>query len=329
MAGGAGCPHPAHGAVAALPYPNRQAESSPQEEAVAERVGFIGLGAMGTPMAWNVHGGGYELGVFNRTPAKTRPFADEGVTVFSTPAILTAESDVVVIMVTSSEALDTVLYGDAGVLAGLGRGKAVVNMGTVSPEATREAAEAVHAMGGRFIDAPVSGTVKPAEEGNLVVLAGGLAEDVERVRPVLEAMGKAVVPCGDIPQGTHMKLVLNLMLGNLMQSLAEGLNLGRALELDPDQMLEAIDGGPLGAPLFRMKGGNILAGNFAKQFPVDLLAKDLDLVTGAAGKAAVPLPQTAATRETVSAARALGHGDEDMAALIRVLERLTGSEVRS
>ncbi|MFA9459967.1 NAD(P)-dependent oxidoreductase [Thiohalorhabdus sp. Cl-TMA] len=293
-----------------------------------ERVGFIGLGAMGTPMAWNVFRGGYELGVFNRSPAKTRPFAEGGATAYSTPALLTADSEVVILMVTDPEALAGVLYGDVGVLAGLGRGKTVINMSTVSPEATRDAAEAVHAEGGRFIDAPVSGTVKPAEDGSLVVLAGGLAEDLERVRPLLETMGKTVVHCGDIPQGTHMKLVINLMLGNLMQSLAEGMSLGRALELDPQQVLAAIGGGPLGAPLFQMKGNNILSGDFAKQFPMDLLSKDLDLVSDTAGKVRLPLPQTAATRESVNAARALGHGDEDMAALIRVLERLTGREVR-
>jgi len=284
---------------------------------------------MGMPMAWNVHEAGFDLRVFNRTPEKARPLAEKGVTVYSTPGLLTADSDVVILMVTDPAALAGVLYGDAGLLAGLGRGKTVINMSTVSPEATRDAAEAVHATGARFVDAPVSGTVKPAEEGTLVVLAGGLEEDLERVRPVLEAMGKAVVHCGDIPQGTHMKLVVNLMLGNLMQTLAEGMSLGQALELDPEQVLAAIGGGPLGAPLFQMKGKNILAGNFDKQFPVDLLFKDLNLVAETAGKVRLPLPQTAAARESLNAARALGHGDEDMAAVIRVLERMTGTEVRS
>jgi 3-hydroxyisobutyrate dehydrogenase-like beta-hydroxyacid dehydrogenase len=295
---------------------------------LSERVGFIGLGAMGTPMAWNIYGGGFRLGVFNRTPDRTRPFAEQGVTAFSTPALLAAESDIVVIMVADDAALNAVLNGDGGVLAGLGRGKMVINMSTVSPETTRAVAEPVHAVGAHFVDAPVSGTVQPAEEGSLVVLAGGTGEDVARARPILEAMGKGVVHCGDLPQGTHMKLVLNLMLGNLMQTLAEGLSLGHALELDPRQILEAVGGGPLGAPLFQLKGGNILAGDFDKQFPLDLLFKDLNLVQDTAGKVRLPLPQTAATREAASTARALGHGDEDMAALIRVLEQVTGREVR-
>ncbi len=296
---------------------------------MAQRVGLIGLGAMGTPMAWNVRGGGFELGVFNRTPERTRPFQEQGITAFSSPALLAAESDVIVIMVTDDPAFRTVLSSDAGVLAGTGRGKTVINMSTVSPEATCWAAEEVFALGARFLDAPVSGTVKPAEAGTLVVLAGGAAEDVEAVRPVLEAMGRTVVHCGDIPQGTHMKLVLNLMLGNLMQTLAEGLGLGRALGLDPERILEAVDGGSLGAPLFRLKGRAILSGELPRQFPIDLLFKDLNLVQEAAGKARVPLSQTAATRESVSAARALGLGDEDMAAIIRVLEHLSGRGIRS
>jgi 3-hydroxyisobutyrate dehydrogenase-like beta-hydroxyacid dehydrogenase len=303
--------------------------ANPWKEAlVSEKVGFIGLGAMGTPMAWNIHGGGFELSVFNRTPDRTRPFAEQGVTAFSTPALLAAGSDIVVTMVSDDEALHAVLNGDGGVLAGLGRGKVVVNMGTVSPEATLAAAEAVHALGAHFVDAPVSGTVQPAEEAKLVVLAGGTGEDVARVRPVLETIGKVVVHCGDLPQGTHMKLVLNLMLGNLMQTLAEGLSLGSALELDPRQVLDTVADGPLGAPLFQLKGGNILAGDFDKQFPLDLLFKDLNLVQETAGKVQVPLPQTAATREAANTARATGHGDEDMAALIRVLEQVTGREIR-
>ena len=293
---------------------------------MAERVGFVGLGAMGVPMAWNIHRAGFPLRVFNRTAPRTEPFAEAAIPVDSTPALLAAHSDLVLIMVSDDYALRAVLHGDSGVLAGLGRGQMVVNLSTVSPEATWEAAQEVHALGAHFLDAPVSGTVKPAEEGTLVVLAGGAEADRERARPVLEAVAKAVVHCGDIPRGTRMKLVINLMLGNLMQALAEGLTLGRSFDLDPEQVLEAIGSGPLNAPLFQGKGRAILSGDFTKQFPVDLLFKDLDLVTEAAGQAGVPLPQTAATREMVSAARGLGLGDEDMAAVIKVLGSLSGEK---
>lgn len=295
---------------------------------MTERVGFIGLGAMGTAMAWNIHRAGFPLRVFNRTAERTQAFGDAGIPAYSAPALLGGDSDLVVIMVSDDAALEAVLSGDSGLLAGLGRGQMLINMATVSPEATQEAAQQVHAMGARFVDAPVSGTVKPAEEGTLVVLAGALESDLDRARPVLEAMAKTVLHCGDVGQGTRMKLVINLMLGNLMQALAEGLSLGRALELNPERVLEAIGSGPLAAPLFQGKGANILAGDFTSQFPVDLLSKDLGLVSQAARQVRLPLPQTAATGEMVNAARGLGLGEEDMAALIKVLERLSPTQVR-
>lgn len=293
-----------------------------------QRIGFIGLGHMGTPMAWNLHRAGFPLAVYNRSQERARPFAEAGLTVADSPAALAGAVDTVILMVTDGAALKAMLEGDDGVLAGLSAGQRVVNMSTVQPDATREAAEAVQAAGGRFVDAPVSGTVKPAEDAMLVILAGGAEADVSAVEPALAAMGKKVLHCGDIGQGTAMKMVVNLLLGDMMHALAEGLSLGEGLGLDSRQILELIGNGPLAAPLFQLKGEAIHQGNFAKQFPIDLLFKDLGLILDAAGQAGVPLPQTAAVRESYSAARAQGHGDEDMAAIIRVYERALGREIR-
>ncbi|MEJ2060193.1 MAG: NAD(P)-dependent oxidoreductase [Gammaproteobacteria bacterium] len=290
-----------------------------------KQIGFIGLGAMGAPMAWNIHKAGYGLTVYNRSPDASRPFADAGITVQTSPAAVARDSDTVIIMVSDPAALDAVLHGPEGVLAGLGQNSLAINMSTVDHAATLQAAEAVTGAGGRFIDAPVSGTVKPAEDGTLVVLAGGEAADIDEATPLLEAMGKAVVRCGAAGQGTHMKLVLNLMLGGMMELLAEGLMLSRRFGLDAEQVLGAIAAGPLGAPLYQMKGEMMVKGRFPKQFPIDLLFKDMNLVLGEAGRNGVPLPAIAAVREQLSAARALGHGDEDMAAIIRVLEHASGA----
>lgn len=292
------------------------------------RIGFIGLGHMGAPMAWNLHAAGFPLTVYNRSPERAQPFADTGIELADTPAALTRAVDTVILMVTDGDALMAMLHGEAGVLAGLSAGQRVVNMSTVHPEETRAAAEAVQAAGGRFVDAPVSGTVKPAQDATLVILAGGEEADVQAVEPALEAMGKKVLHCGGVGQGTAMKMVVNLMLGDLMHALAEGLSLGKGLGLDSRQVLELIGSGPLAAPLFNLKGEAIHQGNFAKQFPIDLLFKDLGLILDTAGEAGVPLPQTAAVRESYSTARAYGHGDEDMAAIIRVFEQALGSEIR-
>jgi 3-hydroxyisobutyrate dehydrogenase/2-hydroxy-3-oxopropionate reductase len=228
-------------------------------------------------------------------------------------------------MVTDPEALASVLDGENGLLAGLGsRGEGtplVINMSTVSPEATISAAEQVEKAGGRFVDAPVSGTVKPAKDGNLVVLASGEAGDLDAAEPLLLTMGKAVVRCGAVGQATRMKLVLNLMLGGMMQCLAEGLALADSQGLDGNAVLEALAGGPLGAGLYQMKGPMMLGGEFSKQFPIDLMFKDLNLVLDTAGDARLALPMTAAVRESFNAARGQGYGDEDMAAVFKVLQQ--------
>ena len=286
------------------------------------KVGFIGLGAMGSAMAWNVRKAGFTLGVYNRSPGPAEPFRAQGVTIYASPEDLARASDAIVIMVTDPAALHEVIAGTHGIGAGLRPGSIVINMSTVSPPATLEAARHVGVCGGRFVDAPVSGTVKPAQEGTLVVLAGGDRADVEAAEPLLKTMGKAVVRCGAVGQATRMKLVLNLVLAGMMQSLAEGLSLADSQGLDGAMVLKALAGGPMGAALFQMKGEMMLGTEFAKQFPVDLMFKDLNLVLDAAGQAHQPLPMTAVVRETFSAARGLGLGDQDMAAVIQVLRRL-------
>lgn len=293
-----------------------------------EKIGFLGLGAMGMPMARNIRQGGYPLAVYNRTAARAQPLQVEGVDLCATPRELAGRSEVVVIMVTGPDDLRAVACGPDGVAAGLTKGKTVINMSTVSPAAVAEVAEAVQAAGADFVDAPVSGTVKPAEEAALVILAGADAKVLKRVTPLLKTMGKEIVHCGGVGAGTQMKLVLNLMLGNMMQTLVEGLMLGRGFGLDPAAVLGALAGGAMAAPMYQVKGKAIIDGRFDKQFPVHLMFKDLNLVLEAGGALHVPLPQTAAARECFSSAMARGLRDEDMAAVVKVLEGLTGRPLR-
>jgi 3-hydroxyisobutyrate dehydrogenase/2-hydroxy-3-oxopropionate reductase len=291
-----------------------------------EAIGFIGLGAMGAPMAWNVHDAGYSLGVYNRTAAKTDPFVDTGADAFETPGGLAAASDVVVTMVTGPEALRDVALGPDGVVDGLRDGTTVIDTSTVSPAATAEVAARVQSAGGQFVDAPVLGTVGPAEQGELLVLAGADEDVLAEVRPLLEVFGE-VRPVGAVGDGTSMKLTTNLLLGVLMEGFAEALTFADGQDLPLDDVLDVIQNGVLGAPLYDYKAPLVRDREFDSQFPVDLLFKDLNLVLDAAGEAAVPLPATAATREAASATRALGYGDEDMVALLKHLEAVTGRTV--
>lgn len=291
-------------------------------------VGFIGLGAMGAPMAWNLEDAGFDLVVYNRTTDREQPFAEAGVSVADSPKHLTERADVVCCIVSDGDAVAEVLERDLGVLAGLDADTTVVQMSTIGYPETMAGAELVREAGGQFVDAPVSGTVGPAEEGTLVGLASGEDSVVESVRPVLEAMCEPVVDCGEAGNGTTMKLFINLLLGDAMAAYAEALIFGSANGLDVADMRRVVGNGALDCPLFSIKGATIADGDFDPRFPVDYQFKDLSLALDRAGDIGVSLSVTASAREAFSAARGRGYGNEDMTAVIKPLEETTGVEVR-
>lgn len=282
---------------------------------------MIGLGAMGAPMAWNLDEAGHDLVVYNRTSERERPFAEAGVSVADSPKHLVERVDVACVMVSDGDAVAEVLERDLGVCAGLhpDDDTTVVQMSTIGHDETLAAAETVAAAGGRFVDAPVSGTVGPAEDGTLVGLAGGTDEDVERVRPVLEAMCEPVVHPGDVGQGTAMKLFINTLLGDTMAAYAEALTFGKAQGLAVEDMLTVVENGALAAPIYPAKTALIREGDYEPRFPVDYQHKDLSLALDRAGDTGVPMSVAAAAREQFSAARGAGHGEQDMAAVVRHL----------
>ncbi|MFB6124863.1 MAG: NAD(P)-dependent oxidoreductase [Halanaeroarchaeum sp.] len=288
-----------------------------------ERIGFVGLGAMGAPMARNVEDAGYDLGVHNRTAARMTPFADAGIETFDTPAGAAEGADAVVTMLTGPDALREVVLGDDGVMESLDEDAILVDTSTVSREATEAVAGAVAEVGGRYVDAPVLGTIGPAESGELLVLAGTDDETFADARDLLEVFGD-VRHVGAVGDGTSMKLTTNLLLGVMMEGFSEALHFADGEGLALEDVLDVLTAGVLGAPLYDDKAPVVQDRDFAPQFPVDLLTKDLDLVLDAAGEHPEPLPATAATREVANATRALGHGHEDMMALVKYLEDVTG-----
>lgn len=293
-----------------------------------QKVGSIGLGTMGTPMAWNVHRAGYQLGVYNRSEHRALPFQKEDIPLFQTPGRLADWADIIIIMVFGPEALMGVLNEEEGVTSAKIAGKTVINMSTVSREDTLAAADLVSGCGAFFLDAPVSGSKKPAEDGSLTILVGGSAELLESVRPVLECMGKTIILCGGTGAGTDMKLCINLLLGNLMQSFSEALTLGSSFGLQMEDMLETVRSSAVTCPMFNVKGNAIRSDNFEKNFPVELILKDLNLALQAGAREHVPLATTTAAREAFTAAMAKGFGSQDMCAVIKVLEEKTGLQVR-
>jgi 3-hydroxyisobutyrate dehydrogenase-like beta-hydroxyacid dehydrogenase len=294
-----------------------------------DTVGVIGLGAMGAPMAWNVAESEYDLAVYNRTTERTVEFAEAGIKVTDSPRHLTEQADVVVIMVTDGDAVQEVLERKLGVLAGVDGDTTVVQMSTISNAETLAAAEAVRDAGGRFVDAPVLGTIGPAEEGTLSIFASGDRDIVDSTMDIFEVFGDSIFYVGEVGQGTNLKLTTNLLLGNMMGAFAEALTFGVAHGLEARKVIDAIQSGPIATPLFDAKGQSIQDRDFEPHFPVEKQHKDLTLALSAGGEAGVTLPQTAAARETFSAAMARGYAENDMSAVVRHLEETAGVEVVS
>jgi 3-hydroxyisobutyrate dehydrogenase-like beta-hydroxyacid dehydrogenase len=291
-----------------------------------KKIGFIGLGAMGRPMARNILKAGFDLGVYNRTESRAEAFRDEGATVFYAPWELAEICDVTIIMVTGPDDLLEIIDAIKDVIKG---GKIVVNMSTVSLDATMEAAEIVYSRGCHFVDAPVLGSTKPAADGNLVILNAGGEATLDELQPLFQAMGKTIIRCGSIGMATKMKIVVNVLLGNTMTAFAESLAFGRKMGLDASLVINTLTSGALGSPFMQIKGKAITENNYQKTFPVDLIFKDLNLALKAAGQEGMPLTITSATREAYSGAIGMGLGDEDMAAVVKYYEKIADIIVMS
>jgi 3-hydroxyisobutyrate dehydrogenase-like beta-hydroxyacid dehydrogenase len=289
-----------------------------------QKIGVMGLGIMGGAMAANILKAGYPLMVYNRTFEKTETLSALGAGVASTPRHLTQVADVVITMVTGPEAIQELLWGQEGAAQALGPGKVFINMSSVSPTFTRELGERLARLGTGFIDAPVSGAKKPAEEGALVILAGGNQEKIKELEPLLLTMGKKVIYCGRLGQGSMMKMFINLLLGVMMQGFAEALNFGRLGGLDLEAMLDTVFSGAMNAPMFQVKAANLRDRNFAPAFPLKHLAKDAKFVVDTAYELGAPAPSGQLALHLYRLGVALGWGDDDISAVAKVMEHLSG-----
>lgn len=282
-------------------------------------VAFLGLGTMGAPMAANVLRRGHALAVWNRSPERARSLVDAGARRAATPADAARGADVIVLMLADPAAVHAVVDGADGVAAALSPGALVVDMSTVDVATARAVDGTVRARGGRFIDAPVSGTRKPAVDGKLVIMAGGDPADIERARPVLEAMGR-VVPVGGVGQGMASKLVLNGLGAHMMTGFSAMMVLAVKLGLDPETMLEVIGAGAFSSPLYASKGPRMLARDFAADFTLALMHKDQELVIDTAASLGYAMPTLAAIRDVLAEAIAAGYGDGDLSGVVRLFE---------
>ena len=283
------------------------------------KVALLGLGLMGRPMAANLAKAGFPLTVWNRTQARANEVAaaHAGVRVAATPADAAAQSDVVLTIVSDPPALEEVLWSTNGVLAGLQRSALLIDSSTVSPALARKAAAAAKAKGAAFLDAPVTGGTWGAEKGELVFMIGGEAADYERALPVLQAMGKRFFHLGGHGAGQTVKLAMNSILALQVQAFAEAAALVRGSGIAGEKLFEVLQSSMARNPVLDVKGPLILKDEFAPSFPLRLMHKDLGLALELANQTGVPLPATAAARETYNAVRGAAQEDLDYAAVAR------------
>ena len=280
-------------------------------------VGLIGLGLMGRPMAANLLKAGFPLAVWNRTRAKADGLAKDGASVAASPREAAAAADVLLTIVSDPPALESVLWGADGALAGLRKGSILVDSSTVSPALARRIAAACAERGAEFLDAPVTGGTWGAEKGELVFMVGGEAAALERVRPVLEAMGKRFFHLGPHGAGQTVKLAMNLLLALEVGALAEAMALVARAGVAPEKLVEVMQSSMARAAVLDIKAPMILRGEYAPSFPLRLMHKDLGLALELANQLGVPLPATAAAREVYSAVRGASSEDVDYAAVAR------------
>jgi len=287
-------------------------------------IGWIGLGNMGIPMATNLVKAGYDLTVYNRTAAKTESLQALGAKAATSARELVESVDVVITMLSDSATVEAVLLDEAGVLGGLRAGQTVIDMSTIAPETTRKVAEAVQARGVSLLDAPVSGSVKPATEGTLVILVGGEQAIYEQHKPIFDVLGKASFYFGANGQGSNAKLAINMMLGLALQGLSEALVLGEKTGLDRQTFLEMVGQTAVNSPIVAMKTPAILAGEHPAAFALKHMEKDFGLALDAAKSVEAALPATSAAHQTFVAAKANGLGDQDIMAILLQLEAMSG-----
>jgi 3-hydroxyisobutyrate dehydrogenase len=279
-----------------------------------QSVAVLGTGIMGAPMAKNIAAAGLDTRAWNRTREKAEPLAEQGVTVTDTAADAVSGAGVIVTMLADGSAVESVMT-DAGALEAMGDDAVWIQMATVGVAATERLALLADERGVTFIDAPVLGTKKPAEDGALTVLASGPESAHDACRPVFDAVGSRTIWLGEAGAGTRLKLVANNWVVNLLGALAETIAFAQRIDVPPEAFLDAIEGGAMGAPYARIKGEMMLKGEFPPSFPLELALKDSRLVLEAAERHDLELALTDAVRRRFEQAVEQGHGEEDMAAI--------------
>ncbi len=286
------------------------------------KIGFVGLGIMGSAMAANLIRAGFDVTVWNRSAERCAACAGMGAEIAASPRMAAECSDVVIAMLADPRAVLSVRDGADGILAGLKPGAGYLDMSTVDAETSIESARMAHEKGALFLEAPVAGSRKPAEDATLTIMAAGDRPLYDAALPALEAMGKKILFLGAVGNAARMKLANNLVMSGMLTALCEGMALASGSGLDTAQFLEVLDSGAVSNPMFRLKGPQIAANReFPTSFPLKHMQKDLRLALRLAEEIGQPLFATATVNELYKKALAEGHGESDFAAVSRIIKK--------
>jgi 3-hydroxyisobutyrate dehydrogenase/2-hydroxy-3-oxopropionate reductase len=288
------------------------------------RVAFLGLGIMGTGMATNLVKAGHEVTVWNRTPGKTI----EGARTAATPAEAAQGAEVVWMCVSDTAAVESLLFGRDGIEQSLTPGMIVADSSTISPAATMKFAERVRARGADYVDNPVTGSKIAADAGSLVFIVGGAEASIERLKPLYAAMGKVFFRVGGTGKGQSAKIAMNLQIALIYEGFAEGLTLAAKLGVDAETLLPLIQASMIRSGVVDYKAPFVLKRDFTPNFPMKLMHKDIKLMLDAAKESRVKLPALETVEEIYDVAVEDGNGDLDYSAIITLLEKWAGVEVK-
>ncbi len=288
------------------------------------KLGFLGLGIMGGPMAKRLLGAGHEVALWSYTKGKAEAMGGKA---RATPREVAEHSDCVFLCVGDTAMSHEVIFGESGLAAGAKKGLVIANCSTISPKESRQMAEILSSAGIDYLDAPCTGSKAGAENGTLTFMVGGKKDVFDRVRPFFEPMGKQFYYCGDSGQGLHAKLSQNMILGNLLQAFNESIVLSTKAGVPPELMLEIIENSAAKSGLVSLKAPLVFKRDFDPRFSVKWLEKDMQLMLDSAAELNVPVPLTALSCQMYRAAIAKGYGEDDICGSIRLLEDLASCEV--
>jgi 3-hydroxyisobutyrate dehydrogenase len=301
-------------------------ERSSEGHVADRRIGFLGLGTMGAAMAANLARAGFEVTAWNRSSGRAPELDDLGVGRSGTPAEVARDVDALVICVSDTPDVQAVLFGPDGVADGAREGLLVIDCSTIAPSDTRDFAARLRERGVALVDAPVSGGSEGAQKGTLTIFCGGEAADVERARPILEAMGKTITHVGPSGAGQAVKAVNQVILAGTYLGVAEGIVLASKAGLDVSQVVEALGGGAAQSWVLANRSGRMIDNDYPLGFKLALHRKDLGIALDLAAQLGAALPVSALAAQLETGLIAAGHGDDDMSALARAIRSLSALE---